>query len=107
MGAWGNGLYSSDFALDMKAMIGAVARLPFEPARLLQMLGDTELGAATNPSDPDYATFWLVVADQFAKRGVDLAEARERALAIIAEDLDLKAMESLSMPPKELEKRRR
>ncbi len=105
MGAWGAGLYSNDLALDLKAMIGAVVRLPFEPARLLQLLCETEFGASTDPDEA--TTFWLVVADQFAKRGVDLPEARERALAIIAEGVDLKALESLGMPPKELEKRQR
>jgi len=35
MGAWGVGLYSNDFALDLRGSVKAVARLPFEPGKLL------------------------------------------------------------------------
>ncbi len=30
MGAWGSGLYSSDYALDLRATIAALSKLPFE-----------------------------------------------------------------------------
>ena len=106
MGAWGVGLYAGDFAQDLRSSVRAVARLPFEPDRLLELLCDTERQAATGTTDPDHTVFWLVVADQFAKRGIDCAAARERALAIIAGGADAAAMASLGMDEKSLAKRR-
>jgi hypothetical protein len=35
MGAWGIGLYSSDFAMDLRGSVKAIARLPYTPDRLL------------------------------------------------------------------------
>jgi hypothetical protein len=107
MGSWGTGLYSSDFALDLRQLIGAVARLPFEPDRLLEILCETEPAAAGQAEDPDHSVFWLTVADQFAKRGIDCRAARERALAMIDDGTDLALMARLGMAEKDLAKRRR
>ena len=107
MGAWGTGLYSGDFALDMRSTIRAVARLPYHGDRLVELLCDSEPAAATRPDDPDHTVFWLVVADQFAKRSIDSPRAREMALSIIDQDRDLATFASLGMPPKDLERRRR
>ncbi len=106
MGAWAAGLYSADFALDMRGMVKAVARLPFAPDRLLELLRDTAPESADDPTDESHTQFWLVVADQFAKRGIDCPIARERALGIIADGSDLKMMEALEMDAKRLAKRR-
>ena len=105
MGTWGSGLYSSDFALDVRGAVKAVARLPFPPERLLAYLCAAEPSAANDPKDADHTVFWLTVADQFAKRGIDCASARERALAIIADGIDLAAMAALGMDEKSLVKR--
>jgi hypothetical protein len=40
MGAWGVGLYSTDFAVDLRGTVGAVSRLPFEGDGLLEILRD-------------------------------------------------------------------
>ena len=42
MGAWGLGLYSSDFAQDVRSSVKAVARLPFAPDKLLELICATE-----------------------------------------------------------------
>jgi len=105
MGAWGTELYASDFGQDMRDSVKAVARLPFEPARLLDYLCATEPRAANDSQDPDHAVFWLTVADQFNKRGIDCTDARDRALAIIAKGSDLAAMARLGMGEKSLAKR--
>ncbi len=105
MGAFGAGLYSGDFAMDLRGTLRAVSRLPFEAGRLLEILRQTEPRAASDPSDPDHTTFWLVVADQFAKRGIDSAEARDAALAIIGTGADLAMLETLGMKPPDLRKR--
>jgi hypothetical protein len=106
MGAWGSGLYSTDFALDVRGTVKAVARLPFPPARLLEYLCASQPAAANDPKDADHTVFWLTVADQFAKRGIDCAGARDRALAIITDGIDLAAMAALGMDEKSLAKRR-
>ena len=66
MGFFGTGLYSGDFALDLRSTIGAVARLPFDDDKLLNILCETQPGIAGDPNDPDHTVLWLVVADQFA-----------------------------------------
>ena len=77
MGAWGVGLYSSDFALDLRGAVKAVARLPFPSDKLLDYLCASQPAAANDPQDVDHTVFWLTVADQFAKRGIDSATARQ------------------------------
>jgi len=106
MGTWGAGLYSSDFALDLRATIAAVARLPFDPDRLVAILRETEPAAATDPSDDEHATFWLVLADQFARRGIVADRVVEQALHIIDDAQDIATLERLGMKPADLRRRR-
>jgi hypothetical protein len=105
MGVWGAGLYSGDYALDLRTTVGALARLPFDADKLLDLLSESE-PAANNPQDEEYGTFWLVVADQFAKRGLASDRARDTALGIIDEGRDLAAQQKLGMKAADLEKRR-
>jgi hypothetical protein len=97
MGVWGTKLYSGDFAADLRGAVAAVVRLPFDGEQLLELLCETEPGAARELNDPDHTVFWLVVADQFAKRGIACATARETAIAIIDEGRDQATMASLGM----------
>ena len=106
MGTWGAKLYSGDFAADLRDSAKAVARLPFEPDKLLDLLRAVEPEAADDPQDADHTVFWLVVADQFAQRGIDCPRARDRALAIIADGTDLVMMRSLGADEKLLAQRR-
>ena len=106
MGAWGPGLYSDDFALDLRGMVKSAARLPFAPDKLLELLCAAAPESAADPEDEGHTVFWLVVADQFAKRGIDCPPARDRALGIIADGSDLRMMEALDMDAKALTKRR-
>lgn len=107
MGVWATGLYAGDFALDLRSTIGAVAKLPFDSMRLLDILCETERAAADQADDPDHSTFWLVVADQFAKRGIESKRAREMALEIIDSNSDLATMEKLGMQVSDLRKRKK
>lgn len=106
MGAWGVGLYSSDFALDMRGCVDAVVRLPFDAEALLETIRQTEPASADDPADPDHTVFWLTVAERLARKGVDCPAARERALAIIDGGTDLAAMAALGMDATSLAKRR-
>jgi hypothetical protein len=106
MGVFGTGLYAGDFAMDLRSAIGAVLRLPFDPERLSEILCETEPGAARDPNDEDHTTFWLVTADQFAKRGIISVRVREQALSIIDSGADLDRMEKRGMDPAGLTARR-
>jgi hypothetical protein len=46
MGVWGPGLYSGDFAADLRQAIRAVVRLPFEAEKLVDILVSMEPSAA-------------------------------------------------------------
>jgi hypothetical protein len=105
MGVWGAGLYSSDMAADMRATIKSVLRLPLDEDRIVDILCDCESGAANDPNDEDHTTFWLVLADQFEKRGVAHAPSREKAMSIINRGDDLAMMEKRGMKPADLRKR--
>jgi hypothetical protein len=106
MGVWNLGLYSSDFALDLRSTISAVLRLPFSDERLVDFVCESEPQAAQNTTDEDHTTFWLVLADQLAKRGIVTTRARELALAIIDTDADLASMERRGAQAADLKKRR-
>jgi hypothetical protein len=106
VGASGISLYADDFAKDLKSAVAAVARLPFGPDALLDHLHAVERSAADDPTDPDHTVFWLVVADQFAARGIDCLLAREKALALIDEGTDLATMGARGMDAKSIGKRR-
>jgi len=107
MGLFGSGLYVGDFALDMRSALGAVLRLPFDPDRLVEILSERETAAAHNSDDEDHTTFWLVIADQFAKRGIACERVRTKALYIIDTGADIAMLEKLGMKPADLRKRQR
>jgi hypothetical protein len=107
MGVWGSGLYSGDFALDLRSSIRALARLPYEGDRLVEILAEANPDVAQNREDEEYTTFWLVIADQFAKRSIRSERARENALAIIDSGSDLDMMTKRGMRPQDVKKRRR
>jgi hypothetical protein len=105
MGAWGIGLYSGDFAQDLKAAIGAVCRLPLSEAELVDALCESEKTAATDPTDEDHTIFWLVLADQFERRRVFSSRVRQTALEIIDGGRDAAMMQALGMKPADIRKR--
>jgi hypothetical protein len=95
MGVWSVGLYAGDFAIDLRGTIAAVARLPFDGDRLAEILCEAEAGAANNSDDEDFTVFWLILADQFAKRGIASVRVAEKALTIIDDGSDLALAEKL------------
>lgn len=106
MGVWGSGLYSGDFAADLRSAIAAVTRLPLDGDQLLNILCDIEPAAAYNSDDEDHTTFWLVVADKFAKLGISCERLREKALNIIERGDDIAMLMRLGMNPSGLKRRR-
>jgi len=107
MGVWGAGLYSSDFAMDLRSAVRSVARLPFDGDKLVEFLISVDTGAANRPEDEDHTTFWLIVADQFAKMGITSERAREEALQIIDDGSDIAMLTKLGMDTSGLRKRQK
>src|SRR5438874_2296958 len=105
MGTWGPSLYSCDIAADLRTMIGAVLKLPFDDERVVDVLCEREPRAANDPADEDHTVFWLVLADQLAKRGVASARVREKAVSIIDGGSDLAMAHHLGMKDADLRKR--
>jgi hypothetical protein len=106
MGTWGVSLYAGDFAADLRAAVSAVARLPFGGDRLTEILSEVEPEASRNPADEDHTTFWLVVADQFARRGITSAVAAAKAIAAIDDGSDVQSLAARGMPSSGLARRR-
>lgn len=107
MGTWGIGLYSGDFAMDLRGAIRALARLPFDGDRLVQILCQGNPAAANNPNDEEHTRFWLVAADQFAKHGIVCDRLRHKAIEIIDSGSYLAMMEKLGMAPRDVNKQRK
>jgi hypothetical protein len=105
MGYWGVSLYAGDFAMDIRSAVAAIARLPLADHEIVEALRGCERAAADQVDDPDHTTFWLVLADQLARRGVYPAEVRERALGIIDGGVDLERLKALGAGPADLRKR--
>jgi len=105
MGTWGAGLYSADMALDLRATIGKLLRLPFDEPRIVDILRESEPKAADDPQDEEHTTFWLVLADQFAKHGIVSTEVRDKAIEIIDSERDLSMLATRGMTQAALRKR--
>lgn len=105
MGSWGARLYSDDFALDLRADIAGIARLPISGDEILGLIRAAAGEAAESPSDDEYTRFWLVVADQFQKRGIPCLEVTRKALAIIDTGADVKTLTELGLAAPALRKR--
>lgn len=105
VGTWGPGLYSDDFALDLRSTLSAVCRLPMDGPEIVALLSDLQ-PVSQRPDDDDHDTFWLVVAEQLQRRGIQ-SEAQGRALRIINSGSNLGMLESLGMSRSDLRKRER
>lgn len=96
MGTWGPGLYANDLARDLKPTISSVIRLPFSPSELIRLLEESfPRAGGKDEVDEDFTTFWLVVADQFHKQGIDEPSVFARAIEIIDSGSDLNCPERL------------
>lgn len=104
MGAWGPGLYSCDVALDLKADIAALVRLPLDAEDLVAKVR-AQWPCADDPADEDYSDFWLVLADRLHVYGIADRATRDRVRQIVDSGADLEMKRSLGMAPGELRKR--
>lgn len=104
MGAWGPGLYSCDVALDLKADIAALVRLPIDGESIVARIR-AQWPCAEDPADEDYADFWLVLADQLHGYGIVDRATLDRVREIVDSGADIAAKKSLDMGPGDLRKR--
>lgn len=104
MGDWGVGLYQDDTAADLRNTIGLLAKLPVNGERLIEILIEHH-GEPVSLDDDGGPTFWLVVADQFERRGIACPSAIKRALAAIDTNADLRDLERRGADPSDLKKR--
>jgi hypothetical protein len=105
MGSWGSGLYSNDFAADLRPALTKLSRLPFDETKLFDCIVALEPDVSKNPEHEDYTTFWIVVADQLAKKRIFNLSAMEIALSIIESGKDLRNFKQLGASNTDLEKR--
>lgn len=105
MGTWGPGLYSNDIAKDLKSTISAVAQLPLGTSDLVDIIVNSFPEAANDSSDEDHTTFWLVLADQFHRKGIASRDVFERGLDIIDSGKDLNSPSVTDMGPADQRKR--
>lgn len=87
MGAWGASLYDDDNACDLRDTIALVCKVPVPGDRLLEILKGIEEDC--DPAEDEGRLFWLVVADQFERRGIECREAAATARSIIESGADL------------------
>lgn len=104
MGAWGGGLYDSDFARDLKGTIGCVLRAPLSDDEVLAEIWTLHGQGA---GEADALEYWLVLADQFERRGIRRPDVFERAIAIVEKGEDVSMLTSLDAEPKTIAKRRK
>jgi hypothetical protein len=105
MGVWDIGLYSSDFALDLKPTITTMLKLPLSETEILEHIKKAYSEICENKTDEDYTIFWLVLADQMHKKGISLPKVFEMAIAIIDSVEDIRMCKDLGMLEPELKKR--
>jgi hypothetical protein len=87
MGRWGTGLYDDDKAADLRQTIALIATIPASGDRLLEIVLMHE-ERPPELTDGDGCTFWLVIADQFERRGIRCDTVVERALMAIDAERD-------------------
>jgi len=106
MGAWGEGIYDDDEALDIRDIIRLLSKMPASGDRILQILL-SEFQRNENLKDDGCPTFWIVVADQFEKKGIYCPKTFELALKAIETGADIEDLRSRGMDTKGLESRLR
>ena len=104
MGAWGGGLYDSDFGRDLKSTIKGVWRTPLSDDEILAEIG---MPTPSGPDDVEALDHILILADQFERAGCPRQEIFDRAIAIMERGEDLGALEALDAEAGVLTRRRK
>jgi hypothetical protein len=105
MGTWGASLYEDDEAADLKVAVSVVCKVPSDGDKLLEYL--QEMFGNCDPTSEEGILFWLIVADQFEKRGIHCKNVFSTALEIIASGSDLQNAQECGADEKFIRKRKR
>jgi|688.fasta_scaffold579952_1 hypothetical protein len=106
MGTWGSGLYDDDEACDIRDEIAlSLATKPSITAEALLASLRKKFGYGTDLMLDGCPTFWMTVADQFTKHGIESQIAKTLALAAIEKGHDLKDLEARGMDARGLRAR--
>ena len=82
MGAWGEGLYDDDEAMDVKDSIQLLSKMPVPGERIVEIL-QSQFERTEDLTDDGAPTFWIAIADQFEKKGIKCAIAFELGMEAI------------------------
>ena len=96
MGIWGPGLYSNDTARDLKSLLKTLLRLPLDVDALVEIVV-SHSDMAHDLDHEDYSTFWLVLADQFHRQGINAPKVFSQAREIISTGRDDEMMAAVEM----------
>lgn len=96
MGTWGEGLYDDDEACDLRDMISLLSKMPGDGESMLRLVLE-QFERDENLDEDGCPAFWLVVADQFAKRGIICDRAVRLGLAAIETGADFRDLEARGM----------
>jgi len=106
MGAWGEGLYDDDEACDVRDTISLLSKMPVCGDEILELILE-QFERNTDLNDDGAPTFWMVVADQFAKRGIECEKAMGLGMEAIDSGADLRDLESREMDPRGMRARQK
>ncbi len=106
MGAWGGGLYQSDFGCDLRADLNGFMRAPLSDDEIIAKLAEAH-GSGDGDHHVDAFDYWLVMADQFERRGLHRPDLFERAIGIVEQGADLAALEKLGAGAGTIARRRK
>lgn len=106
MGAWGGGIYQSDYCSELRADIGGFWRAPLSDDELLAKIAERH-GPDEADDHVDAFDYWLVLADQLERRGLHRRDVFDRAIGIIEDGTDIAALARLDSEPGAIADRRR
>jgi hypothetical protein len=100
MGTWGSGLYSNDDAADFVSLVRTVLKLPKTVDELVALLS-----TAAEDDLADQTSFYLILADQFEKRGINHSNIFLKAVSILEEGIDIEELRKAEVDDQSLKSR--
>lgn len=104
MGAWGEGLYDEDDACDVRDSISTLSKMPANGEEILQILIE-QYGPVEDLQDDGVPSFWMVVADQFSKKGIVSERVRVNALKAMDSGYDIQDLKARGLEDRGLKAR--
>lgn len=106
MGQWGGGLYDDDEACDVRDTVSLLSKMPGDGESILRIVLE-QCDRDENLDEDGCAAFWLVMADQFVRRGITCDRVVQLALAAIDNGADLRDLEARGVDANGLSERQK